>query len=208
MTSANAYANGDISDLNAVNNAILSGFSFPSNATNSASCTGFTDSWVPSNNQDSNYSTAIPCQSASGSVGQLSNCNSNFAGATCSGCMDTTQLLTQQATSAAVIAAVKSKYGTNCAFASILGNTWTNYFSKKYSALGYPTVKTQVSGSVMYRIQQAQGQINTTNAGSVFTNIDSFRGSLNSINNNLNSISNLTDPTYGMLAGLNCNLFG
>jgi small basic protein len=74
--------------------------------------------------------------------------------------------------------------------------------------LGYPTVKTQVSGTVMYRMQQAQAMINTTTAGSVFASIDSFRGVLNTVNSGLSSISTLTDPTYGMLAGLNCQLFG
>jgi hypothetical protein len=123
--------------------------------------------------------------------------------------MDTTQLLTQEASAAAVISAVKTKYGTNCAFATILGNTWTNYFTKKYTTLGFPTVKTQVAGSVMYRIQQAQTQINdTTVAASVFSSIDSFRGTLNTVSAGLTNVQNLTDPTYGMLAGLNCKLFG
>ena len=177
-----------------------------------SSCTAFTDSWVPSNNQNLTYATAIPCKSNAGTTGQLSNCNANFGtvGATaCAGCMDTTQLLTQEANAAAVTAAVKVKYGTNCAFAGILANAWTNYFNNKYTILGYPTVKTQTAGSVMYRLQQALPLINdTSNAGSVFKAIDSFRGVLNTANSSLSSIQTLTDPTYGVLAGLNCQIFG
>ena len=60
----------------------------------------------------------------------------------------------------------------------------------------------------MYRIQQAQAQINTTTAGSVFASIDQFRGVLNTVSTGMTSISSLTDPTYGMLAGLNCKIFG
>lgn len=61
----------------------------------------------------------------------------------------------------------------------------------------------------MYRIQQTQPKINdTTVAGSVFASVDSFRGVLNTVSTGLSSVQNLTDPTYGMLAGLNCQLFG
>jgi hypothetical protein len=90
-----------------------------------------------------------------------------------------------------------------------LNNTWANYFSQKYSTLGFPTIKTQVAGSVMYRMEQTQDQINNTGVNtSVFSNIDSFRSVLNTVNAGLSTIQNLTDPTYGMLAGLNCRLFG
>ena len=211
VSTTNAYANGDISDLDITNNNILAGFSNPSNTTNSASCNGsFVDSWVPSNSQNSSFSTAIPCQSNSASKGSYSTCDASFAPtSTCKGCMDTTKILTREATAAAVIAAVKGKYGTSCAFATILGNTWTNYFNKKYTTLGYPTVVTQLTTTVMYRMKQAQDLINiTSNSASVFASIDSFKASLTTISNNMNSINTLTDPNYGMLAGLNCKLFG
>ncbi len=45
-------------------------------------------------------------------------------------------------------------------------------------------------------------------ATSVFSSIDAFKLQLNYISGNMSSISSLTDPTYGMLAGLNCKLFG
>lgn len=210
VSTANSYANGDISDLDTINNNILAGLSEPTNSTNNAGCVGFIDSWVPSNNQIYTYPTAITCKSNAGVTGQLSNCNSNFGpNGVCQGCMDTTQLLTLQSTALAVQNAIKTKYGASCSFASILSNSWVNYFSKKYTTLGFPTVKVQTAGSVMYRIQQTVPQINdTTINGSVFSSINTFRGVLNTVNTGLSGIKNLTDPTYGMLVGLNCKLFG
>jgi hypothetical protein len=61
----------------------------------------------------------------------------------------------------------------------------------------------------MERIANVKSQINdTTIPASVFASIDSFRGQLNTVSSSLSGISTLTDPTYGMLAGLNCKLFG
>lgn len=94
----NAYANGDISDLDTANNNILAGFSNPSNSTINALCTGFTDSWVPSNNQDATLPTAIFCKSASTNQAGRTACASPLNGASCNGCMDTTQILTQYTT--------------------------------------------------------------------------------------------------------------
>lgn len=91
-TSANKYANGDISDLDYTNNEILRGLSNPSNTTNSANCNSATfsaDSWVPSNSQDSSYSTAIYCQVSTG-TGNTGTCSSTLTGASCKGCMSTT----------------------------------------------------------------------------------------------------------------------
>jgi hypothetical protein len=97
VTAANAYANGDISDLDTTNSNILSGYSDPTNTTNNLNCnSSFTaDSWVPSNSQDTSYSTAVTCKVSSG-TGSLSTCNVNLGpSGTCKGCMDTTQLLSQ-----------------------------------------------------------------------------------------------------------------
>jgi hypothetical protein len=208
---ANAYANGDISDLDSANSNILARFSDATDAVNKVGCNAsFSDSWVPSNNQDGSYPTAVPCKSTSGQTGSLATCDATFGPTTtCRGCMDTTQLLTLQASAAATNTAIRNKYGVSCAFATVLGNAWTNYFNKKYTVLGFPTVKTQASGTVMFRLQQSFPQINdTSNAASVFSSINSFKAVLNTANGNMTNIKNLTDPTYGMLAGLNCQLFG
>ncbi len=197
--------------MDSANNAILAGFSNPNNSTNNALCNAsFVDSWVPSNNQNAAYASAVYCQSQSANVGSYSTCDVNLAPtSTCKGCMDTTQILTRHSNAAAVVSAVKGKYGANCAFATLLGNAWTNYFSKKYATLGFPTAVTQVAGTVMHRVKQAQDIVNVSaNSASVFASIDAFKASLNTISANMNSISTLTDPNYGMLAGLNCKLFG
>lgn len=212
VTMANSYANGDISDLDTTNSNILAGLSDPTNTTNNINCNSSfaADSWVPSNNQNTSYSTAVSCKVSSGGIGSISTCSATLTPTTtCYGCMDTTQLLSQITSSTNVASAIQGKYGSSCAFGNILSNAWTNYFNKKYTALGYPTAMTQVSGTVMYRIQQSLTQINNTgNTASVFSAINSFKGVLNSVNTSLNSIQSLTDPTYGLLAGLNCKLFG
>ena len=211
----NYYANGDISDLDTTNNNILAGLSDPTNSTGNSGCnsTFTTDSWVPSNAQNSSYSSAVSCKVSTGFSGALSNCDSAYAtigaSSACKGCMDTTQLLTHQSSAANLITALNNRYTSGCAFNTLLGNAWTNYFTIKYTNLGFPTAKTQVVGSVMYRVQQLAPTINdTTNNASVFKSIDNFRTLLDTVNTNLASVNSLTDPTYGMLAGLNCKLFG
>lgn len=208
-----SYANSDISDLDTTNNNFLAGLSDPTNTTGSTGCNAAfsSDSWVPSNNQDSSYSTAISCKVSSGSSGALSNCDTNFAtvGSACQGCMDSTQLLTYASSGANLVSKLDSRYTASCAFNALLGNVWTNYYSIKYTNLGFPTAKVQVVGSVMYRVQQLIPTINdTTSASSVFKSINNFRSVLDTINTNLAAVNSLTDPTYGMLAGLNCKLFG
>lgn len=209
-----SYANGDISDLDTTNNNILAGLSDPTNTTGNAGCNAAfsSDSWVPSNNQDSSYSTAISCKVSNGNSGALSNCDNTFAtvgGSTCQGCMDSTQLLTYASSGANLVTKLDSRYTASCAFNALLGNVWDNYYTIKYTNLGFPTAKVQVAGTVMYRVQQLIPTINdTTVATSVFKSINDFRSVLDTVNTNLAAVNSLTDPTYGMLAGLNCKLFG
>lgn len=118
--------------------------------------------------------------------------------------MDTTQLLAQTASAAALKTALDGRYTSTCAFNPYLQNTWTNYFNKKFAVLGFPTVYIQTSGTVMYRLSQSTSSI----SGSAFTNIDNFKTHLNTAKTGLSGIGDLTDPTYGMLAGLNCKIFG
>jgi hypothetical protein len=216
-TTTNKYANGDISDLDTTNSDILNKFSDPTNTTNSAGCTAATfaaDSWVPSNSQDTSYSTAVSCKVSSGNTGERVNCDANYATivaqATCGGCMDATQLLSEQTLVTGVVSGIKSRYSATCAFANILGNAWNNYYSPKFTALGYPqVVATGSQQGVMLRVRNLLPTINdTTVATSAFKSIDDFKSRVNTISTNLATISSLTDPTYGMLAGLNCKLFG
>jgi hypothetical protein len=207
----NAYANGDISDLDTSNNNILAGFSDPGNSAINALCTGFTDSWVPSNNQDATLPTAIFCKSASTNQAGRTACASPLSGASCNGCMDTTQILTQYTAAGQVTSDIQAKYGPTCAFRTHLANAWTNYFSQKYSKIGYPASLSIPSPgtSLRSRIVTATPKIiNTADATSIFSAITSFGTQVNNAKTSLSTIQNLTDPNYGMLAGLNCKLFG
>ena len=68
-----------------------------------------------------------------------------------------------------------------------------------------------VSGSadLTARIKQATTQINdTTVAASVFSSINNFETELTSVKSSFTTVQTLTDPKYGMMAGLNCKLFG
>ena len=61
----------------------------------------------------------------------------------------------------------------------------------------------------MTRINTVKPKIfGTATISHAFKIIDDFRASLDTINTNLNSIADLIDPKYGMLAGLNCKVFG
>lgn len=123
--------------------------------------------------------------------------------------MDMTQLLTYYANAAATTSAINTKYTSGCQFGTLMGNLWTNYFNQKYTVLGYPSALTSLAGTVQDRIKTTQTQItDTSSASSVFSSINSFRALVDTVNTNLASIQSLTDPKYGMLAGLNCKLFG
>lgn len=79
-------------------------------------------------------------------------------------------------------------------FNTELSNVWVNFYNKK------KTVISPVSARVA-TAQTSVGHVNTnlTNIASVFT----------SAATNLNSVAaTVTNPTYGMIAGLNCRVFG
>ena len=77
-TQTNNYADGKISDLDSTNNQYLIGLSDPSNSTNSANCGASfaSDSWVPSNSQDTSDSNYINCKVSTGKVGDATTCTS------------------------------------------------------------------------------------------------------------------------------------
>lgn len=68
VNTVDAYANGDISDLDITNNNILAAFSDPTTSSIYSGCS-VADSWVPSNNQNASFSTAISCKNTSGHTG-------------------------------------------------------------------------------------------------------------------------------------------
>jgi len=63
---------------------------------------------------------------------------------------------------------------------------------------------------VLARTLYAQTQItnNGSGSGGVFESLNTMSQLFTNITTSLNSIQTLTDPTYGLLAGLNCKVFG
>jgi hypothetical protein len=102
-----------------------------------------------------------------------------------------------------------SRYSNTCTFNAIMGNIWTNYFNVKNSALN-PT-NTGVGVGVLGRATAASTKIQDTTiigGGGVFGALNIMNTLFTSMKTNMNSISTLTDPNYGLLAGLNCAVFG
>jgi len=170
-----------------------------------------TDSWVPSNSPNTSVSTYISCKATSGNKGDTTTCTSalaNNGSNTCGGCMDSTMLETI-ITPANIQAQLNSRYGSSCGFNTPMKNVWTNYYDVKNTKLG-PSATTGGSSSVLARTLYAQTTItnNANNSQGVFEALNIMDTLFNNIKTSLNSIQTLTDPNYGLLAGLNCKVFG
>lgn len=172
------------------------------------------DSWIPSNNQDTTKSTYIACVGGFSDVGDKTTCTStltNNGGNTCAGCMDSTLLMDYYPNvgdSATLTTDLNSRYlsGGSCAFNTQLHNIWTHYYQKKNSKLG--PGDTAGTTTVLARAEQSVLDINGTGAGTVITAINTIHDQLYNVQSSISSISTITDPDYGMLAGLNCKVFG
>jgi hypothetical protein len=169
-------------------------------ASNYASCTatGFTaDSWIPSNSQNPVY---MACQIANGAQATGSACaGANFAsrGGSCKGCMDITSVLptTTYANKAAVLTALGNRYSGCTTFNDDLANLWNNYYLPRTNA--YAPINSRASTattSVQTFTTCLTGKINTTLTNAITA--------LNS------AAATVTDPQYGLMAGLNCRLIG
>lgn len=117
------YCRGEVSDLDDSNHQILSTLAEPaSNYGSNCNSQLNSDSWVPSNNQDTAETTYIACSVSSGEVGDLTTCTAvltNNGANVCAGCMDSTFLLTNYPTAtdgAALTAALGERYSVTCAF--------------------------------------------------------------------------------------------
>ena len=127
--------------------------------------------------------------------------------------MDTYDLLFGSATGAAATTTLLTRYSAanGCTgFATDLGNIWQNFYSAKYNHIGapnhagYSNAATGLASSVYSRTKTAQASIDSF-IGFINTNIS------NLFNNTLTataSLSSILDPTYGVIAGLNCRLLG
>lgn len=75
-----------------------------------------------------------------------------------------------------------------------MANIWTNYYAVRAST--YP--------SITARVGTAETSVNTYKSS-----ITTVGSTFDTVLTNLNSIaSSIADPTYGIVAGFNCTIFG
>lgn len=209
MGTVSTWCKGDVVDLDSTNFAILQNIANPfSSSWTNCNAPFTTDSWVPSNSQNGSYTT-IPCQVSNGNTGDITTCTNTLAdngGNTCGGCMDSTALETI-ITTANINTHLQSRYGATCSFNTPLTNIWTNYYNPKRVSLGGPNGAT-TPGTVLKRATDVQASILSTSAGGVFAAMNTIDGLFTSINSSMATINPLVDPKTGLVAGLNCLLFG
>ena len=116
MGTIRTWCRGNVVDVDGTNFNTLTSFSVSSNW---ASCTGTkslsSDSWVPSNSQNSTY-VVIPCQTSNGNVGDGTSCSATLTDATgtCGGCMSSEALSILQPTPATFRSALDTRYSASC----------------------------------------------------------------------------------------------
>ncbi len=192
----------DITDFSAL--SVLSGLT-NCNTLSYLSCNTNckTDSWVPSNT-----GLVFPCLSFSSNRGNAATCSSGVASTSggCSGCMDTTQALHRYVSLAtgSLLIDLAIRYGAVCSFNTKLSNVWNNYYKVKAIALG-PTINGVASSSGVYPRTVTVNNDVTTLTTTIGVGITTVFANVNS---NLDSISDLIDPTYGLLSSLNCQVIG
>lgn len=96
------------------------------------------------------------------------------------------------------------RYGSICSFNTKLNNVWTKYYKIKLTAIG-PTVGSTTRPSGVYpRAKTVETDIKNLNT----TVNPALTNTISTINNNLQSISSLTDPIYGIFGSVNCKVMG
>lgn len=154
MATVRTWCKGEVVDLDSTNFAILQNLANPTLWTG---CGGnfSTDSWVPSNSQNSSYST-ISCRSTTGQVGDSTTCTAALAdtvGNQCSGCMNSASLSTIITTGANLGTALSGPgiYGVGCStFSTSMSNVWNNYYIPKKTYYG-PTDTSATGTGVLHR---------------------------------------------------------
>lgn len=188
------YQNGVILDIN--DSASIGILNQISKASYYSTCTatGFSsDSWTPSNNQNPIY---ISCQISGGNQASSSSCSGvSSRGGSCNGCMDTTSTLSGYSSKSTLLSDLTTRYSGCSGFNNDLANTWNNYYY----------IKSQAYAPVSSRASSATSSVNTFTSdlsGTINTTFTNAQSSLNSAS------ASVTDPTYGLVAGLNCRLIG
>ena len=121
--------------------------------------------------------------------------------------MDSTKLQTIVTPGSTLKTALDTRYSSGCSFNQKMANVWDTYYIPKNTVLG-ATTTTAGTGSVLARAYTAKNNIESTSAGGVFAALNTMSTLFATIKTNLQSLASLTDPTYGLLAGLNCKIFG
>ncbi len=147
--------------------------------------------------------TLVSCQVSGGSTVNPASCTSavNFeaSAAGCQGCIDSSLIMNSYysaLTQGQWKTKMDTKYGTGCAatWNTFFGNVWDNYYM----------IKIPKMADISTRWTTA-----TTSIGTVKTNLNAVNSSLTSIISTLTTtFDTITDPTYGLIAGLNCKIIG
>lgn len=200
-----SWCYGQIVDLNNANLQILKDLADPTLAAY-AGCGGSfaTDSWIPALSPNSSTGSFVTCKFSTTDKGDSSTCSNTISGASCKGCMDTTSINT---ITGVTISSLSTRYTTCNTFNTKLTNVWYNYYDRRRTILGGPA-SVATDNTVMGRMLSAKAQIIATSGGGVFEALNEMSTLFSNINTNLASIVALTDPNYGLLAGLNCKIFG
>ena len=189
----------DITDTNAL--AALVGISDPANF-NTGGCAAAigTDSWPVSNGNNS----FTPCKISGGTVKLSSDAGCGSRGAimaaatTCKGCMDTTSIFNAYYTAVgrgALVTDLNTRYSNGCpSFTTAFGNIWDNYYFNKIPAFTAISARWTTASASVTTITTDLATVNTTMAG-VMTSLSS-------------AVDGITNPTFGLIAGLNCLLIG
>lgn len=156
------------------------------------------DSWLYSNANTS----IVPCKVTGGHVVISTDCNRAEVQAApsgnCQGCMDSNVIMNAVYSGLArgsVASDLATRYNPcGNGFNTYMGNIWDNYYFVKFPAIP----------NIYSRTNTAITQLNTV-AGYLTAIGNLFSGVVNSLNA---AVGTVTDPNYGMIAGLNCLLIG
>jgi len=201
QTEIDDYVSGktpDITDSSSIN--ILKTASQPSNFNGTCLADLMKDSWVYSNLNTS----FISCKISSGNVVDSGDCaaQANIQAAptgTCQGCMDSHVIFKDiylGSSRFVVQSDLVSRY-SGCAstnFPAYMGGIWESYYQVKLISL--TDIQTRTSSAISALNQ-------------VVTDLTSINTLFNTVITNLNTTaSGITDPEFGLVAGLNCVLIG
>jgi hypothetical protein len=208
------FKNGNTPDITDVT-SIASLIAVASRSQVTSACTGvWADSWVVSLGNTSFTSCAL---GGGASVNFAGGCNTQAKvqgnNAACVGCVDTTDILTNIYAAAArgvLLTDLNAKYTAAASaacmapFNSFFGNVWDNYYFVKISTASDPNVNFP---QIYTRWTAAKTSANLISGPG--GNLATLNTTMSTVMTTLSaSVDSITNPTYGMIAGLNCLVIG